>query len=137
MCLQRRSDLGDHPCDTAGIIGLVEVAKDIPDLLVPEGGADFAVDPFVTKEGELPVFERYINEHAIAGGRLFHIQTGEDLRSPVDGIDIAATALDIYPDLAAGSMFGGLDRRYDLLLLGIVKQRFACKDGHLFDIELD
>ena len=113
------------------------MGKDIPHLFIPEGGADLAVDPFVSKEGDLPVFEGDIDEHTIAGSGLFHVEAGEDLGGPVDGIHIAAAALDVYPDLAAGAVFGGLDRCYDLLLLLFIKQRFACKEGHLFYIELD
>jgi hypothetical protein len=55
------------------------------------------------------------------------VETGEDLGGPMQGIDIAAAAFDVYPDLAAGTLFRVLDGRYDLLLLRLVKQRFARK----------
>jgi hypothetical protein len=45
----------------------------------------------------------------------------------MQGIDIAAAAFDVYPDLAAGPLFRVLDGCDDLLLLRLVKQRFARK----------
>ena len=138
--MQRSSNLVDYPGDPAGVVGFVEMAEDISNLLIPEGGADLAVNSFIAKDRNLPVLQGDIDEHAVAASRLLHIQAGENLRSPVDGVDITAAALDIHPNLAAGTMFGSLDSRYDLLLLGIVKQRLFRKEWpsrDLFSIELN
>ena len=120
--MQRFTNFGDHPGEAAGIVGLVKMAENIFDPLVPKPGTHFFMDAFVAKEGKLAVLESDIDQHAIAGGRLFHVETGENLGGPMQGVDIAAAAFDIYPDLAAGALFRVLDGRYDLLLLRLVKK---------------
>jgi len=125
MLVQRGANLHHYPGDTNGIVSLVEMAEDFPDLFIPEGGANFVVYPFIAKEGELPVFEGDINEHAVTGSCLLHVQGGENLSSPVDGIHIAAATLDIYTDLAAGELLSLTDGRNDLL-------SFSFGKSHLF-----
>src|ERR1700727_159054 len=57
------------------------------------------------------------------------MQSGKDLRRPVQGIDIPAVAFHVYPDLTAGTKLRCLDSRDDLLLLRLVEQGLARKEG--------
>ena len=127
MFVERCANLRDDPGDTACVVGIVEMAEDIPDLLIPEGGADFVVNPFVTKEGQLPVFEGDVDQHAVAGRGLLHIKAGEDLGGAMDGIDVPTPILDIYPNLAAGTLFRLTDGRNDYIFFGLGKNLFFRK----------
>ena len=53
MSLQRLANFGDHAGEAAGIVGFVEMAKDVFDPLVPKFGTHFFMDSFVAKEREL------------------------------------------------------------------------------------
>ena len=131
MMLQRPADLGDDGRDTLRIIGIIEMRKDRLYLLVPERYPNFFVNASIAEKRQLTVFQRHIDQDAIAGFRFFHPQPAKNLGRPVQGIDIPATPFDEYTDFTASALFCGLDGRNDLVLLLFIEQRFAFEKGHI------
>src|SRR5579872_3937248 len=122
MGLQGLADLRDHAGDAAGIVGSVEMADDMTDLLIPEGLAYFLMDPLVAVNSQLTALQGDIHEDRIPGGSLLHLQAGENLGGPIECIHIPAAMLDIYADLATGLLLGFADSSNDLFLFGRRKQ---------------
>ena len=63
------------------------------------------MNAFIPEDSQLPVLQGHIEQYTIAGCGLLHFQPCEDLCGPVERVDIAATAFDVYADLAAGALF--------------------------------
>jgi hypothetical protein len=133
MGFEGMADLANHGGDAAGVVGFVEMSEDAPDLLVPEFLPHFLVDATVAEDGELPIFQGDVDENAIPGGGVVHLEGREDLGGAVERVDIAAVAFDVHADLAAGAFFGGLDGIDDDLLLRLVEKRFLFEEGKRHD----
>jgi hypothetical protein len=126
---ERVADLGNDGGDPTGVVGLIEMGEDVPDLLVPEFLAYFLVDALVAEDGQLPIFQGDVDENAVAGGGALHVQPGKDLGGPVERGDVTAAAFHKDADLAAGAFFGGLDSLDDYLLLSFVEERLSFEEG--------
>lgn len=125
MFFECMTNIGNDGSDATGVVGLVEMRKDVPDLLVPESLTYLLMDSAVTKDGKLSVLECDIDENAVAGGGVFHLKNGEHLGGAIERVDVAAMPLDIHPDLSAGAFFGRLDGSDNGLLLGLVEEGLA------------
>ena len=125
MRFERMADLGDDSGDAAGVVLLIEMSEDIPDLPVPEFLTYFLMDALVAEDGKLAIFQGHVDENAVAGSGVVHPEGLEDLGGAVEGVDEAAVAFDVHADLTAGAFFGGLDGGDDGLLLRLIKKRFA------------
>jgi len=128
------ADFGNDRGDTAGVVGLIEIGEDMPDLLVPEFLTYFLMDALVAENGELPIFQGHVDENAVLGSGFVHVECGEDLSGAVERVDIATVAFDVHADFAAGAFFGGLDGGDDELLLRLVERRLLFEEGKRHDI---
>ena len=133
MNTQCFADLADHPGDPFRIIFFIEVKKDHLHPVIPKGAAYFLMDPFVSVQSQLPVFEGYIYENGVARCSLSHFKPGKDLRCPVQRIDKTAMALHKDAYFATGLTFCLLDSSYDMLVLGSSEQLFSGKKRNMQD----
>jgi len=124
------TDLTDYPGDAFRIIFFVKMKQDDPNPFAPEFAAYFLMNPLVSIQRQLPVFQRHINQYGIPLGGLIHFQPRKDLCRPVERIDEAATAFYKDTNLATGLVLGPPDGGDYLLVRGLGQQRFTLEEGY-------
>jgi len=87
------------------------------------------VNALIGKDSKLTVLHGYVYQYTVAVFGLIHFKTPENFSSPVQGINKPAAAFGIYPDLAAGLLFGLANGAYNTFLFVVRKKFFSFSEG--------
>jgi hypothetical protein len=116
------SDFGDYPGNGFGIALLAKTRNHEGYFLLPELFAHFFMDALVSKNSQLAVLDRHINQNAVTLRRLVHFEMPKNLHGPVQWMNKTTLAFHEYPNFPARLLFGQLNSFHYLILLSRCKE---------------
>src|SRR5436189_2420445 len=113
------------------IVATIKIANHFFYFILPIRVPYFLMYAFISKNGQLAVFDRHIYQNCIALLGFLHFQSEENFGRLVYGIYVFATAFYKYADLSACPLFSLLHCFHDaVLFFGRKKFLFSCKQRH-------